>query len=262
MNTPSLSTDWTDDFEDLLLARRSSAGWTIDGVLPHGLVVLGGFPKLSQKSTFALALAARIAGLGATLPGEIGEARAVAGRVLYWSAEADAGDLRDIYERRLAGAGPLRTGELGGLLVARDPYAFRLDDPACADRLAAWYDVRRPSLVIIDPLRAFHSLAEKDEVGTEHLLRRHQRWARLGHATLLVVHHVRKPPPIEGERRPPAMLTPDDLRGSGALWALADGAIMLTPVGPDKVIPGMQAIHVGAWYKRGKATNWTWRVPG
>lgn len=216
-------------FTDLASAAPLPPKWVVENLLPPGLTILGAPPK-SSKSTFAMALACLVSDHEClALPPSMRTVRAQ-GRVLVFSYEANAGELRHMVERGL------KVRLHSGIKVADDPFNWRLDDPDALEALMEWLegagleegedvDAMRPRLVIFDPLRNFHSLDEKDSGDMIRLLAPLRSWAVDNDAAVLVVHHTRKP----SEETKGATYDPLDLRGSGALFGIADAVLMLTP---------------------------------
>ena len=231
---------WT----DLGDAVKEPPRWLIEGVLPSGIVFVAGPPK-SRKTTLEMALSLLVAGYEnvTVLPEEM---RSVVqtGRVLILSAEHTAGELRFMTED---GMGiPIRDDK--GIMVADDPWSFRLDDPDALTVLLNWLDVLEPKLFILDPLRDFHSLEEKDDGGMNRMLRPIQKWAKAHDACFMVVHHTAKKKQDDNTH-----YKATEMRGTGALFGIADGVIMLTPMDGG-------VIHMDATLKRGAPWQKTVRL--
>lgn len=222
-------------FTDLAEADMSPPVWVIKGVLPTGITFLGGPPK-TMKSTIEMAFSLAVAGVRAeVLPDELTELGGRSGRVMGLSAEASAGELRHMVE---VGFGVVLPHDRS-IVIADDPWSFRLDDPDALATLLGWLNARKPKLFWLDPLRDFHSLEENDSGGMNRLLRPLQKWAKENHSAFLVVHHTRKK---SGEDKGDYHAT--EMRGTTALFGIADGVIMITPR------PGGK-LHLRGTYKRG-----------
>lgn len=167
------------------------------------------------------------------------------GVALVFSAEAEAGELRHMCE---VGMG-LRINNNESILIADDPWLFRLDDPAPGGwpRMKQWLDIIKPKLVILDPLRDFHNADENDAGEMNRLLRPIRQWAMKNEAAFVVVHHTKKPG--DGHTH----FKSSDMRGTSALFGIADGAITCTPIEGKP-----NALHVEAIFK--KAKGWSSKI--
>lgn len=230
-------------FTDLGSATMEPPNWIIEDVLPVGLTFVGAPPK-SSKSTLTLALALLVAGYKSNvLPKRFGKVRKT-GPVMIFSAEATAGELRHMIEASMGvGVEPDES-----ILVCDDPFEWRLDDADGLRKLLFWLEERQPQLLVIDPLRDFHAMDEKESGDMNRLLRPVQRWAKLNQTAAIVVHHSKKPQEENKSR-----YNPNDLRGSGALFGLADAVLMLSPSKGDG------EYIVNATFKRAKAWERTIR---
>lgn len=213
--------------------------WVIKDLLPVGLTLIGGPPKDSKKSTLTIAMSALIAGYECkVLPVELSEA-AVQGIVMMWSFEANAGEIRHTAEKELL----IPTPDDGGILVCDTPEEYLLDDPDGAAQVMNWLNAKKPRLAIIDPLRNAHSLDEKESGELARILIPLRRWAKDNDSAIVVVHHTRK---LDEERT----FRADDLRGSSALFGLADGLLMITPTRtPMQFIYAAKFKRGGGWEK-------------
>lgn len=206
-------------FTDLGTATMEPPAWIIRDLLPVGLTFVGAPPK-AGKSTFTLAISLLVAGYESkVLPRRFNKV-ARTGPVLIFSAEATAGELRHTIEYSMGI--PIEANE--AILVCDDPFDWRLDDPNGLTKLLFWLEERKPLLLIIDPLRDFHAFDEKESGDMNRLLRPVQQWARREQSSVVIVHHSKKPSE-EGKSK----YNPHDLRGSGALFGLADAVLMFSP---------------------------------
>lgn len=222
-------------FQDLGAAIKMPPEWILDELVPVGLGFLGGPPK-SKKSTVAMALACTIAGWDCRALPPFMRVTKRTGPSLVFSMEASAGELRHMVEEGLY----TETKPDGSILVADSPWDFRLDDPFGMTTLMRWLKDADPRLVIIDPLRDMHAIDENDSGEMNRLLRPLHRWAVKNSASVLILHHTTKPG--EGQGTYKAM----NLRGTGALYGMADYVLMLTPQG--------EKLHIEATFKR--AEKW------
>ena len=231
-----MSEDWDADeelrlhFQDLGSAAKEEPEWVIKDMVPIGMTILAAPPK-SYKSTVEMSLAILVAGHPCgVLPPTFTAPKP--GRVLGFSYEATAGELRHMAEEDLGCTVPPD----GSILIADDPWSFRLDDPEQIRKLLYWLDAAKPRLVFLDPLRDFHSMDENDSGAIIRALRPLQRWAKDNHAAVLVVHHTKK--------RDEGHNNANDLRGTSALFGMVDGCLVLTRKGEETV-------YVQATFKRG-----------
>lgn len=229
--------DFDDHFEDLWDADIEPPKFVVDGLLPTGITFMVAPPK-TYKSTVEMALTLAVAGEPCTaLPPDMLRVEET-GIVIGASIEASPGELRYMVEQGMGVA----SGVHGRVRLLKDPWQFRLDDPGILHKLLALLDRKKPKLFWIDPLRDFHTLDEVDAGEMNRLLRPLQRWAKRNDASVLVVHHTRKRAGGDDSRN----LSSDDARGTSAMFGLADGLIVLTPKGKNKV-------HFGVTLKRGES---------
>lgn len=222
-------------FTDLGTAERVPPKWVIKDLLPEGMVVLAGPPK-TYKSTLELAMVLLASGhVSKALPEAYAPVRT--GRVVLFSYEATAGELRYIAENDIGV--PINADE--SILVADDPFLFRLDDPDGISKLLTWLDELKPLLVCLDPLRDFHSLDENDSGAIIRALRPLQQWAKKNEACALIVHHTKK--------REEGNNTHNDWRGTSALLGMVDGCLTITRKADETVLLSA-AFKRGATYQR------------
>jgi hypothetical protein len=207
-------------FTDVFAAQSVPPQWVIKDLLPPGLIIVGAPPK-SGKSTLTMVMAALVAGYKCNaFPPTISEVPET-GRVMGFSYEATAGELRHILE-----AGLKVEGEPDeSILIADDPWAWRLDEPEAVEKMLWWLNEKRPKLAFLDPLRNFHALEEKDS-GIIRLLLPLRTWAVKNDSAFVIVHHSKKPGEDSNK-----VYGANDLRGTSALFGIADGVLMLTPTG-------------------------------
>lgn len=227
-------------FTDLGEAEIIPPRWVIQDLLPTGLVFLGAPPK-AGKSTLEMAMCMLVAGLPCkALPPHLSIVPET-GCVMGFSYEASAGELRHMCRYGLLIDPPNDKR----VLIADDPWLFRLDDPGGSAKLLYWLEERKPKLCFLDPLRDFHNLEEKDSGGMNRILRPIQRWAKAHDSCMLVVHHTKKKD--EGD------YNANDLRGTGAIFGIADGVLMLT-----KKQHGL--VTINATFKRGEGWDRTIKI--
>lgn len=224
--------------------------WIVRDLLPKGLTLILGPPKLAEKSTIAMATALLVAGIPCrVLPPWLSKVDKD-GPVLVFSSEATAGELRHMVEE---GMGVLTAEEhTGAIHIADDPGSWRLDDPNASAQLMYWINKMNPRLVVIDVFRDFHAMDEKESAAISRMLRPVRKWAKDTNSSILLVHHVRKL--ADGQTE----YSQEDARGSSALVGMADGIIVISPKDDGtKVIQttykraGSQKMHIqlGTWGK-------------
>jgi len=229
-------------FVDLADAVVVPPRWVIQDLLPPGLVFLAGPPKDAKKSTLTLIMALLTSGHDCrALPPFLRNVH-MPGPVAMFSYEALAGELKD---SALNGMGVNIQG--GGIYVADDPWMFRLDDSERGPTaLLSWLDKLLPRLVVLDPLRDFHGLDENDAGAMNRALRPVRQWAIKHDASVVVVHHTRKKSD-DGSGGPP-VYDAADMRGTTALFGIADACLMVTPTKFENTL------RVKATFKR--ASGW------
>ncbi len=225
-------------FVDLGEAVAVPPQWVIEDLLPYGLTFLAAPPK-SYKSTVTVALALMVSGHKCNALPVFMRQVPQPGPVVLFSYEATAGELKDIAAKGM-GVEPRSDGSI---LVAENPWTFRLDDTDGLERLLYWLKELRPKLVVLDPLRDFHGLEEKDSGDMNRLLRPLRTWAVENDASMVVVHHTRKPADSAN-----AQYEALDMRGTSALFGIADGVLILSPTANELTV------RVKATFKR--AAGW------
>lgn len=229
--------DYDDWFDDLWEADLTPPQYVITDMIPTGLTFMVAPPK-SYKSTVEMAFSLAVAGVEVdALPKELLQVPEP-GIVIGMSAEASPGELRYMVEQGMG----VKPGIHGMIRLLKSPWLYRLDDPGASAKLLKLLADKRPRLLWIDPLRDFHSLDEVDAGEMNRLLRPLQRWAKENDSAVLIVHHTRKRSGGDSERN----LKADDARGTSALFGMADGLIVLTPKGKNRV-------HFDVTLKRGQS---------
>jgi hypothetical protein len=184
--------------------------WIVPGILPEGLTLLVGKPKM-RKSWMALALALAVASGGRAL----GSIPVEQGDVLYMALEDGKRRLQSRQRKILSGAGAPKC--LHYLTAAP-----RIDD-GCVNLIQTWLK-RRPAarLVIIDVLAKVRprnvarggSMYDEDYAAIEPL----QQLAERNQISILVVHHM---------NRSGAEDVFDLINGSNGIGGAADGVLAL-----------------------------------
>lgn len=229
-------------FTSLAHAVKVPPSWVLDNLLPEGLTFLAAPPK-AYKSTLEMGMALLVAGYDCKiLPDDLGKLPKGQhfGRVVGLSFEASAGELRHMVEE---GLGVQKLKDDDSILICDDPWDFRIDDVDGSAKLIYWLDELKPRMVFLDPLRDLHSLDEADSGQMNRVLRPLQKWAKDNHAAVLVVHHTRKPGEGGGTNKA------NDMRGSSALFGLADAVIMMTPRDSMQVVIDATFKRAASWQK-------------
>lgn len=226
---------WTDVGE----AEYEEPEWVVDNILPVGITFIAGPPK-SYKSTVELALLLTACGVENTvMPPDLSQCRDP-GRVMMLSMEAQAGALRHTAKHGFNTDIPSDMR----FLCMSDPWRFRLDQKQDVQELLGWMTELDAKVLAIDPLRNCHSLDENDSGGMVMMLQPVQQWAVKNRKSVVIVHHSKK----LGEERDGGkrMANANDMRGSSALFGLADAVLTITGKGKGLV-------HIDAIMKRGEA---------
>lgn len=225
---------WTDVGE----AEFEEPEWIVKGILPVGITFIAGPPK-SYKSTVELALLLTASGTeNSVLPSDLSICD-TPGRVLMLSMEAQPGSLRHTAKH---GFGVEIPSDMRFLCMS-DPWRFRLDQQQDVEDLLGWVGELDASVLAIDPLRNCHSLDENDSGGMVMMLQPIQQWAVKNKRSVVIVHHSKK---LGEERDGKRNANANDMRGSSALFGLADAVLTITGKGKGLV-------HVDAIMKRGEA---------
>ncbi len=167
---------WT--VPELLNAQFTDPNWLVPGIIPIGLTILGGRPKIG-KSFFAIDLAISKANGGVFLGRNL-----VAGKVLYLALEDRP---RRIKERLIMLKAPEET-------QTRFDFEFPNLDQGGFNKLTDLIEENEVSLVVIDTLSRVFGRLDQDELGSmsETFGKLHDISLDLGIAILGLDHH-RKP---------------------------------------------------------------------
>lgn len=195
--------------EDLMARELPPVRWAVPGILPEGLALLAGKPKLG-KSWLALGLAIAKAAGGFAL----GKVRVDRGDALYLALEDNPRRLQNRVGKMLNGAPPPP-----GLHMATEwP---RLDEGG-AEQMSDWLSVHPDAgLVVVDILKVIRPRVSPNrgiyDVDYE-ALQAMQRIAGEHGVAVLVVHHTRKMAASDPV---------DEVSGSTGLSGGADGVMVL-----------------------------------
>lgn len=236
MSTHPVESVWTDVGD----AEFEEPEWVVENMLPVGITFIAGPPK-SYKSTVELAVLLTACGVENTvLPPDLSINCIENGRVMMLSMEASAGNLRHTAKHGFNVDIP---NDMRFLCMS-DPWRFRLDQRQDVEELLGWMKELDASVLAIDPLRNCHSLDENDSGAMVMMLQPIQQWATKNKKAVVIVHHSNKlQADRDGSKR---MANANDMRGSGALFGLADAVLTITGKGKGLV-------HIDAIMKRGEA---------
>ena len=192
---------------ELMAEELAEVKWVVPGILPEGVTLLAGKPKLG-KSWLALGVAIAVASGGVAL----GIKPVEAGDVLYMALEDNRRRLRKRFGKLLTGDGPEH------LDIATE--CPRMDEGG-AEQLERWLE-EHPSarLVVVDILKRVRPRASTNRSVYDadyEALEAMQRLAGEYGFSILVVHHLRK----MGAADPL-----DEVSGSTGLSGGADGVLV------------------------------------
>lgn len=195
----------------------------VEGLLTKGLTWLVSPPK-AGKTTLLTDIALALAS-GEPALGRYAVAEGCVGRVVYLVGEGQLGTYRARADQIVAARG-LRPSALDNIHV-RDARDFVLDDADQVAELLEAVESLRPTALILDPFSELHASDERSAMAMHAALAPvKQLMARFG-TSVILAHHVVKN----------AIATAASLRGSGVLWAKADGCLTLNRSSdPDEVI--------------------------
>lgn len=244
--TTSAIDSWRRHLNPIQAVSSKPPEWVLPGLLVPGMVLLAGDPK-TYKSFLALTMTAALTAGRSCAAARI-KAPAKQGTCLYFAAEQSPASVRHIYETRVLKQ-RLPAAKNWDFALVKNPWDWQIDEPQGELQIEELIGDLRPTLTVLDPLVYFHSIEENDPALVRPLVPLRQAVAAYG-GTLLVVHHARKlsanaSAAAEGFSR---------VRGTSALWAMADGGIMLTRNKGG-------TINITTDFKDYTGSTWTWR-PG
>lgn len=229
-------------FEVVGASRIEPPKWVIENVIPVGLTIYKSPPKMF-KSTTLLHFALRVLGKNSTVLPERFSKVIRPGPVVMLSSEATAGSIK--FDAMFG----LRTHILDTdpLYCQSDPMRFRLDNKENMKELFYWLRRIKPSMCIFDPARNLHSADENDSGEMIAIAQPIQQFAVANDMSCVFVHHDKKP---DSKAKPEDILKPENARGSGAWFGLADALLaqVVMPISEDTEKP---QIKFAAILKRG-----------
>jgi RecA-family ATPase len=205
------------------IEQLESPQFVIDSLLPRpGVAVIGGAPKIG-KSVLAFGALVDALARGTVF----GEYRANIARAFYFNAEGGTGIMRS----RSASWEALSTSQRANVLVSGRILKItdsngKLDE-STVDAIAHY--VRRHvdpvDLVCFDPLVYYHAGDENKNDHMQHAMEGFSRVAKRLDCGVLIVHHANK---RSGDSMRETRPGGRDLRGADAVFAAADGVIVVT----------------------------------
>lgn len=236
-------------FETVGSSKIEAPKWIIENVIPVGLTIYKSPPKMF-KSTTLLHFALRVIGKNSTVLPEKFSKVIKPGPVCIIAAEATAGAIK--FDAMFG----LRVHILDTdpLYCQSDPMRFRLDNKDNMKELFYWLRRIKPSMVIFDPARNLHSADENDSGEMIAIAQPIQQFAITNEMAAVFVHHDKKP---DAKAKPEDILKPENARGSGAWFGLADAllaqVVMNQAMLGDDTLEETQKpiIKFGATLKRG-----------
>lgn len=210
---------------DLLAMPADPTYYHVFPILPKGGRMVIGAPPKSKKSFLALNmaydLAAGTAFLG--LRNSDGDAMWPVKRPLtVLVVEQEIGKFR--VKERMTQIHSYRKNAVAAenLYLASKDRACTLDTVEGTTALAAHIEPIKPDIVILDPLRKFHTRDEDSSTEMEKVMRSLDMLQDKYGFTLILIHHAAK----RSEMRDPD--DPESLRGSGHIFADADTVAMMS----------------------------------
>lgn len=180
---------------DQMAAQAGRREWCVPGLIPPGLTLLGGQPKLG-KTQLALNLAWNVASGNNTL----GNVLTHQGDVLFVAAETGAAELKD----RADEAWPDEVWPNSLSVIPMDVLKDVGSQPLYPI-FEEWYvQAERPSLLIMDTFTALIALRQEEQSGRAQTmdykaLRPFVQWASLRNVAILVLHHTNQRTLEKGE---------------------------------------------------------------
>lgn len=231
-------------FEVVGSSKIEAPKWIIENVIPVGLTIYKSPPKMF-KSTSLLHFALRVLGKNSTVFPERFSKVIKHGPVVMLSSEATPGAIK--FDAMFG----LRVHLLDTdpMYCQSDPMRFRLDNKDNMNELFYWLRRIKPAMVIFDPVRNLHSCDENDSGEMVSIAQPIQQFAITNELAAVFVHHDKKP----GEKaKPEDILKPENARGSGAWFGLAD-ALLAQVVLPLTEVSEKPQIKFAATLKRGQS---------
>jgi hypothetical protein len=180
---------WTlgETAEELLAAEIPEPNWAVPTLIPTGLCVFAGKPKIG-KSWFILHLAQAITSGGVVL----GKLSVNSGAVLLVSLEDTRRRLQERLKKVMDSSGKQRMNEFRILTPQRGATMHAQDGPETIEQWLKIHDAAR--LVIIDTWNRFHPTGSKSKskVAAQRTCEDLKRIADRYHVAIVLVHHLTK----------------------------------------------------------------------
>lgn len=245
--------EWRRFFTPMSEVKATPPEWIIKNMLVPGLNLWVGPPKVF-KSTLVLETVAMVQE-GVINPSFKGFVKVLKrGPVVYFAMEQNAGTIKHAYEKRILKRS-MRKGVVSwDFVLPNDAWLWQIDEPAPPYDIVAFIEEWKPLIVVLDPLVYFHSLDENDPQMVRPLVPLRKAVLSYGGA-LLVIHHARKRQGQEVGGKIDLTAGFDSVRGTSALWAMADAGMILTRMSGG-------AINLMAQFKDHPGFTRTWRPSG
>ncbi len=235
-------------FETVGSAKIEPPKWIIENVIPVGLTIYKSPPKMF-KSTSLLHFACCVLGKNSTVFPQKFSKVIRPGPVIMLPAEATAGAIKFDAMFGLK----IHILDTDPFYCQSDPMRFRLDNKDNMKELFYWLRRIKPSMVIFDPARNLHSADENDSGEMIAIAQPLQQFAVANDMAVIFVHHDKKP---DAKAKPEDILKPENARGSGAWFGLADALLAQVvmnqaSLSDETVADTKPIIKFGATLKRG-----------
>lgn len=226
--------------------------WIIRDLLVPGFNLIAGPPKVFKTRLFLHMIAALLE--QRPVAGGTNGRRAATkkGSVAYFAAEQDPGTVKHIYEKDVLKR-PMRKGVVSwDFVIPKNAWHWQIDEVTHPYNLVEFINDWQPTVVCLDPLVYFHSLDENDPRMVRPLVPIRDAVLKYKGA-LVVIHHAKKKQGNE-LKGPQDLADFDKVRGTSALFGMADSATLLTRLSGG-------AVNVASIFKTYPQTSWTWRNP-
>lgn len=248
--------EYRDDFTPMSEIQAKPPVWNVEGLLVEGLNFVVSPAKHYKSYLIFCILAAAIHKVPIPGLGYKPKVRKHNGGVVLFAPEQGMQDIKYIYESRVIQR-PWPKGPVSwDFILANEPMNWRLDvDPYEKDPhydLCTFIRRWKPFITVLDPWNHFHVMDEND-ARMAHLLLEPKKEVKKYGGSLVVVHHEKKP---SKDDNGPNM---NRMRGTSAMWALADGGIQLSKVGGGGDNQPI-TMNIYSEFKNYPPKNVTWRV--
>lgn len=238
---------WRDQFVPVGGVPREDPRWIVPGLVVPGLMLIVAPPK-HHKSLAFLHIVAALLKLKSFREKGSGMIAKHPGTCVYFPAEQGRGTIRRIFEDDVLKKKIIRPS-WDFVIPKFTPSKWRLDEEEGAENFQTLIRDTKPTVLGLDPLVYFHRQDENDPRLVDPILPVKEAMQGYGGA-LVLVHHANKGNGDQGGK-----MGFDRVRGTSALWAAADGCILL-----NKVRKGV--VSVVTEFKEHPGSTFTWRPYG